>query len=251
MFISKKFPGPAQSYLDFIVNEEEFFLLTKTSQALQVMLRRHVDSPFGLERFNQDGTRGFADGSFHGFQVILRDILETRDQRFKALVKFLLPRSRQGPQGSPVKRFQKGDNFEPARSEMVLAVFSSKLDGCLVGLGPAVAEENSVGKRIFCQQPGQLDLRLDMIKVGDMQQLPSLFADGLHDLRVTMAQVADADPGHKVKVLFPLYVPNLASLPFDQDHGQTTIGLGQNFLRNFDQVFVGHCFPFLLAPCGL
>ena len=54
-----------------------------------------------------------------------------------------------------------------------------QLDGRLIGLSPAVAEKNPVSKGIFHQQPGQFYLRLGIIEIRNMDQLPGLGFKGL------------------------------------------------------------------------
>jgi hypothetical protein len=61
---------------------------------------------------------------------------------------------------------------------------------------------------------------------------------------MAMAQVAYPDPGHEIQVFLPLHVPDLAPLSPNQDDREPPIGLGENFLRDFDHILVFHLLPF-------
>jgi hypothetical protein len=105
------------------------------------------------------------------------------------------------------------DDLEPAGG---VAVGAGELDGGLVGLGPAVAEEALAAERTLRERLGERPLRLDVPGVRHVDQLADLLADRLDDARGAVADQIAAPAGEEVEVAVPLGVPNPRALAPDQ-----------------------------------
>src|SRR4030095_8360620 len=107
------------------------------------------------------------------------------------------------------------DDLIPA-AHFFLTVAARQFDRRFVGLGAAVAEKRPVSERVAAQLAGQLGLRLDMIKVGNVEHLLGLLLDRLDDRGMTVAEAVNGNAAKKIEILFAVGVPNFASSTFDE-----------------------------------
>src|SRR5438132_13423568 len=95
---------------------------------------------------------------------------------------------------------------------MALAPFARKLDGGLVGLGAAVAEEDAIERRVLGQQLRQLQLRDRIEEVGDVDQLRGLLGERSLYARAGGAEREDGDHGDQGDVTVAHVMPLQGSL---------------------------------------
>src|SRR6185312_8596700 len=98
-----------------------------------------------------------------------------------------------------------------------LAPFSGELDGTLVGLRAAVAEEDVPEARGARHQRGQLRHALVVVGGAAVDQTRGLGGERLHHRRVAVAETVDGPALHEVEILTALAVaqPGAASLHHD------------------------------------
>ena len=94
------------------------------------------------------------------------------------------------------------------------------LDGGLVGLGAAVAEEHPAAVGQGGQPRGQPRLGLGVVQVGAVDQPSHLLADRGNHPRVTVAEVADREAGDEVQV------PGAVDRPISSAPSPATISRG-------------------------
>ena len=83
-----------------------------------------------------------------------------------------------------------------------------QLDGGLVGLGPAVAEEALAAERPLGQRLGERALGLHVPGIRHVDQLADLVADRLDDARRAVTQQVAAPPRKEVEIPVALGVPD-------------------------------------------
>jgi len=79
----------------------------------------------------------------------------------------------------------------------------------------AIAEKNPIGKGILAQQFGQLNLRLDVIEVGDMDELPRLILNSLNHFCMAMAEITDGQTSYEIEIFPSIAAPDLTPLAPD------------------------------------
>jgi hypothetical protein len=99
-------------------------------------------------------------------------------------------------------------------------ILAGQLDGAFVGLGAAIGEEDTVGRRALDEPLGQLELRLGVVQAGGVDQLLGLLGHGFDDDRVGVAQDVHSQAGDHVQVRPALVVVDVAALAALEDHGQ-------------------------------
>src|ERR1044071_3045637 len=109
------------------------------------------------------------------------------------------------------------------------SVAARQLDSCLVGFGSAVTKKSPIRERMMAQLPSQLRLRLNVVEIGNVQQLLGLALDCLDDRRVTVTQAIDRDASKKIEIFPAIGIPNLGSFSFDQRDGRAGVSLGNVF----------------------
>ena len=94
-----------------------------------------------------------------------------------------------------------------------------QLDGALVGLGPAVAEEALPAEAAFAQQLRQLALRLDVIVVRHVQQRPACLRMAFTTRGWQWPMPLTAQPGKKSRYFLPSASHTQRTLAPHDDHG--------------------------------
>ena len=151
-------------------------------------------------------------------------MLEPVQQRIKKTLYLLLAGGRNRGHGAAMEGIGGGDDFVALRSIGVAAVLAGQLDGRLVGLGAAVAEEGLIGKGVVAEQLRQFDLLRDLIIIGTMNQLCGLLLQSRNDLGMTVPQIVDRHTPEKIKVLFAIGIPQAA--PFSPDRHDRVAAIG-------------------------
>ncbi len=110
------------------------------------------------------------DRRFGRAEIVVRHLAKPGRQRIVTGANLFLACSGQRGQGAAVKRIVRRDNFVFA-AEFFRTVAARQLDCGFVGLGAAVAKKRPVGEGVAAQLARQLRLRLDMIEIGNVEQL--------------------------------------------------------------------------------
>ena len=98
-----------------------------------------------------------------------------------------------------------------------------QLDGGLVGLGAAVAEEALAAERPFRELLRQRSLGLHVPGIGHVDQPADLFANRRDDPLGAMAQQVAAPTGEEVEIAVSLGVPHPGTLAANQADGESSI----------------------------
>ena len=90
-----------------------------------------------------------------------------------------------------------------------------QLEGVLVGLGPAVAQEQVIVRVLAdaAQLFGQCVLQAVLDGIGIEAQLGNLIGDGLYIMRMAMADTDDGMPAIEVQILLTLGIPQRGTTP--------------------------------------
>ena len=132
------------------------------------------------------------------------------------------------------------DDLETPGSILVMGIMAGQLDRRFVRLGPAVAKEHLVGKRMIDQHLRQLHLRLCVIEVRSMDQLRGLVLDRLNQVRVTMPEDVHRNPTDEIEILSPLKVIHLRPTPSHDREWLTHVRLHQITCSVLLQFFCRH-----------
>src|SRR2546426_1543337 len=213
-------PSPAESRLDFVVDQQEAMVLGDLRDPIYPSRRRDDIASFALYRLDEDA-RGVLRrrDRFHvdvlddvrtvqiarrigelvrtAVTVRIRNVHDARHRREESGPLLRLAR-RQGERslGAPVERSEEREEHLPLR------VTLGDLDGGLVRLRPRIAEEDLLAVfagRDLPQPLGERRLEL-VIEVGarEMGKLCRLAGDRLNDLRVRMTDVEHGNSGCEV-----------------------------------------------------
>src|ERR1700726_1463404 len=98
-----KLSRPKMPGLHFIEEQKQITLVAKFAESRQVFRRRNCDSAFALDWFDQNGDCRSCNRRAHGREIVEPHMLESRDQRLKTFLHFLLAGRRDSGQRSTVK----------------------------------------------------------------------------------------------------------------------------------------------------
>lgn len=115
-----------------------------------------------------------------------------------------------------------GRNDDGTVDAAIVCVLPCQLDGTLVGLGAAVAEEDLVGAGVVGEPGGELGLLGVKVEVGYVMELFHLGGNGGGQLGVVVAEGAGGNSRDKVQVFLAVGSIDVASLAGDQGDGITT-----------------------------
>ena len=120
-----------------------------------------------------------------------------------------------------------------ARDDLIAA---RQLQRRLVGLGARVAEERAALERAPGQRLGELQLRLDVVEVRDVQQAAGLRGDGVREAGVAVAQHAHRDARGHVEVAAPLDVEQRAPLAARHHDRRLAVVVGEQAAARCDEI---------------
>ena len=231
LLIGEQGPGPADTGLDLVKDQEQAVLSAEILDPPEVLGGQRAYPALALQRFTENGAGPVADHPGNGLQVTEGGMHKALGERLKALVEFGLAGGGHGRQGPAMERAGQGNDL--------VAPFpgldAGQLDRRLVGLGPAVGEKDLVGEGMGDQQFGQLGLR-----PGNMHQFSGLAADRLGDGRMAVTEGADRNPREKIKVLPTVRVSQETALTLDHGRRKTGIGADKDPIGPGPQFFVGY-----------
>src|SRR5437660_628354 len=99
---------------------------------------------------------------------------------------------------------------------MQAPIFTSQLDGSLVGLGSAVREERAHPLALNAELFRELNLAHIVIQVGDVDELSYLALHRLDNGWMAVPQHVDGNARHKVKILFAIAIPDARTRTSDE-----------------------------------
>ncbi len=229
LFVAEKLPRPPHASLHLIENQQQPALIADFAQTEHINLVRDYDSALGLNRLNENGDCLLAvDRGLHGIQIVIRHLTKSHGQRIITRADLFLAGGRQRCERTSVKRIVGRENLELATA-FFESVAARELDGRFVGFGSTVTKKSPIRERMAAELPSQLRLRLDVIEIGNMQQLLGLPLDRFDDRRVAVAKTIDRDAGKKIEIFLAIGIPNLSSPSFDQRDGRPRISPGNVF----------------------
>jgi hypothetical protein len=117
-----------------------------------------------------------------------------------------------------MKRVTESHQFTFRFRATLLGPLARKLNGRFIRLRPRIAEKHLVRKRILHQPLGQLHMRLRMIKIADMRQLPCLRLHRRRPLRIRMTQGIHRNPRHKIQIFLAIRVIQIDPFPLRKHH---------------------------------
>src|SRR5690606_29013362 len=87
-----------------------------------------------------------------------------------------------------------------------------EFEGRFHRLGARVAEKNAVHPTLPTELTRELNIRLCIVVVRQMHQLPCLPTDGTNERWMIVSERVDSDAGEKIDVAFARLIPELRSL---------------------------------------
>jgi hypothetical protein len=120
--------------------------------------------------------------------------------------------------------------MESPGTEPIPAVLPGQLDCCLVCLCAAIGEKHLICKRKPCQFRRKINLGLSIKKIRNMHQGIGLFTHDLREGGVTVAKVADGNPGKEIQIFLSLLIPEPTSSSAHERYGKSGIGSAYVFL---------------------
>ncbi len=175
-------------------------LVAQLAQALQALRRHRADAALALHRLDQDAGRFGADGMFERLMVAEGQLVEAFDPGAEALEIFRLAAGGNGGQRAAMEGALEGDEAVAFRVAVGGMILARHLDGALQRLGTGIGEEHRVGEARIDQPLGQPLLPRHLVKVGCVPDLPRLFGEGFHQVRVGMAAARHRHARTEIKI---------------------------------------------------
>src|SRR5262245_50711327 len=127
--------------LDLVGDEEDARLARELPEVAQPVVAGHEHPRLALDGLEHHGGGARRDGAAHGLEVAEGNLREACDLRLEQTVPARLPGRRHGGERASVEGVLHRDDLEGAAA-LARAPLAGELDGALVGLGAAVAEEH-------------------------------------------------------------------------------------------------------------
>ena len=222
--MGKEPPGPPHPALDFVKDQEGAGLIAELAQRFHIRVRHDVDAPLALHRLDKDRSGLVRHRGFGRLHVAPWHLMETGQQRAKALDHLFARGGGDGGGGAAMERAGKGDDLDPVGLTLLVPVLAHHLDGELCRLGPGVGEEDRIGKGGLDQHIRQSLLLRNFVEVRDMPELLRLLRQRIQHHRVGMAEGRDRDPGAKVEKTATVLFDQPGAFSFDEMQRGTGIG---------------------------
>ena len=130
-----------------------------------------------------------------------------------------------------MKALMEGDDLILLGTVVVVGITTRQLEGCLVGFGPGVAEEDTIGKGSVHHLARQPQHGFIGHPVANMPQLLPLLDEGLDQRRVAMAQAIDGDTARQIDILPILLIPQPGSQAADWHKLRWRVGGYQHLIK--------------------
>ena len=152
VLVREPFAGTAHAGLDLVEDQEHAAPVAQPPQPREIAGRRDVDPPLALDRLDQNRGRLVVEHRGDRLEVVVRNIDEAGNHRLEPDVVLGLGGGRQCGVGPAVEPSLHRDDLE---APLLVTEGPGQLDGGLVGLGPAVAEEALAAERPLGQGLGE------------------------------------------------------------------------------------------------
>ena len=103
MLVPVEFPGPSHAGLDFIDHKQNIMLTAEITHGFQVSRSWHDHPALTLKRLHEDSARAVIYSLFNGFDIVIGDVPESRNDRFKTFLHRFLSCCRERAHGSAVE----------------------------------------------------------------------------------------------------------------------------------------------------
>ena len=198
-------------------------LRAQLAHGLQIVFLHRHHAAFALHAFKQHGADlGVSELRFQVFHVVALCVHKALGQRGEKLMKAVLTRCCQCGERSAVEGIFQCDNLIRV---LLVAVLTGDLNGALVCLRAAVAEERTAKAAVFCKQLRKLRVFVAVIVVRHVLDLARLLGDGLHPALIAVTQRIHADAGGKIIVMLAFHVPSLGVFAVAERHVHTAVGM--------------------------
>lgn len=204
--MGEQFAGAGNAALHFVQNQQQAMLVGQGAQARQELHARRADAAFALDRLHHEGANTVVDGRFGSGEIIKRHHLEPVRQRLETLAQLFLIGGGNRRHGAAMKSVGEGDHPVLVRIAGSIMIGQRGFESAFKSFGAAVGEEHRISKGQLHQALGQMLLRRRLVEVGRVHQRGGLFLDGLHQVRVAMAQAIDRDTAGHVQPFAPFGV---------------------------------------------
>ena len=233
LLMAPKMSTPSHTNLHLVAHEKGAGIVGQLPRRLEELGVARDDATLSLEGFHHDGGKAALPAlrigggvdllhlGLEGLNVVVRDVLKTGDHLptvREAGVVLGLAGGRQGRQGTAMEGLD-GRNDDGTVDAAIVGMLPCQLDGTLVGLGAAVAEEDLVGAGVVGEPGGELGLLGVEVEVGYVMELLHLGGNGGGQLGIVVAEGAGGNSGDKVQVFLAVGSVDVAPLAGDQGDG--------------------------------
>ena len=200
MLVSEEAPRPADARLDLIENQEETVAVADVAQAPEERGRDHPDAALALDRLDHDRAGSRPDRGLDRGEIGDRDLVEPVDLRPETVEIFRLAAGGDGGERAAMKGAFEGQNAIALGMAVDRLAPPRHLDRRLVRLRARIGEEDEIGEgRVREPASEPFPFRV-LIEVRDVPKLRALADQGLHEMRMRMADRGHRDAGAEVEV---------------------------------------------------
>lgn len=187
--------GPTETALDFIEKQEHVPFFTDRAKAAQEIRRRRMYPPLALNRLDEDRDGIGVHRSPHSIEVAEWQMLEAGQKRAEIFFHLVLPRGRNAGHRASMEGSGECQNSRPTRGTTEA---TGELDQALIGFGAAVTKEYLPLACDFDKTPCKIRLGTCAVKIGGVDELACLPADGTRDLWMRMPERAHGNTGAEI-----------------------------------------------------
>ncbi len=208
-------PGAADAALHLVEQQHEPVLVAEPPQAAEEFRRARHDAALALDGLDEDRGGGVVDQRRERRHVVEFAEREAGHERTEAALNLLLRRGAHAAERAAVKRILSANDLEALAllaARTAPAVQARELDETLVGLGAAVAEEDTSRARMPRDPPRQLALVGVAEQVAHVHELRGLPLYGGDPARVAVPERVHRDARGEVEVARAGVVPHAAAL---------------------------------------
>src|SRR5580704_95649 len=221
-------PRAPQPALNLVKDQRRPVPIRRRPTLLQKLHRTFRDSPLAKNRLQHNRAGVVVHRRPQAFHVVLSHKSYFFQQRLKSFAMLLLPGQRKRPKRPPMVRPLQSHQPALRLAPGAMSRQPRQLDRSLNRLSPAVRKKRSRISQRAARKRAQLlrqfSLILVVIKIGDMNQLPRLLPNRLHDPRTRMPQRIHPQTRNKIKIAPALQIVKKHTLPPRQHNGIPVIG---------------------------
>src|SRR4030095_15619007 len=193
-----------------------------------------------LHRFQEDGGGLIVHRLFQRGKIAEGHVTKTLYQGLETLLHLGLSRRADHGQGSTMKRIFHANDFVFFRRTRLVEIFPCKFHGPFVRLGAAVAKEDAVGERNPGPRLGQIHLGRNVIQIGDMDELGSLFGNGFHQAWVAVPEYVHGDAPDQIEIFFSAAVEDPTPFALHEGDRKAAVGIHDDFICPCNDRLISH-----------